>query len=182
MTEPADSPSPSGDEAALFELYHGPLVRIVTASVNASSHTVEDACAFAWVQLLRYQPGRRHLMGWLVRVATREVWRLTGEEWRMGSDGQAIEGLAARALAGEERIGWTQGSIDLATLRPEERRLLLLAAAGYSYAEIATITGHSRRAVERRLKRARCRLRGEAPAREATTPPAAARRPQAAAG
>jgi RNA polymerase sigma factor (sigma-70 family) len=180
MTSLAESPSPTGDEAGLFELYHEPLIRIVTASVNASCHTVEDACAFAWLQLLRYQPARQHLMNWLVRVATREVWRLTGEEWRMGADGEAIDAIDTSEPAGEERLDWTQDTIDLATLRPEERRLLFLAAAGYSYAEIGEITGHSRRAIERRLKRARGHLHGQRRRAEATTPPAAAQRTLAA--
>jgi len=40
---------------------------------------VEDACLFAWLQLLRRQPDRDHIRGWLCTVARRETWRLCAE-------------------------------------------------------------------------------------------------------
>lgn len=159
MRMPAEARTLNGDEAGLFEAHHKQLVRIVAGSVNASRQTIEDACAFAWAQLLRYQPDRRHVRAWLVRVATREAWRLTAEEWRMGADEDAMERLAVCSTDTEGRLGWVHGTSVLASLGAKESQLLLLAAAGYSYVEISEITGHSRRAVERRLMRARRHLR-----------------------
>jgi RNA polymerase sigma factor (sigma-70 family) len=149
----------AGDEGRLFQAHHAQLVRLVASNVNASLHTVEDACAFAWLQLLCYQPDRRHLLNWLIQVATREVWRLTAQEWRMAVDLEAVEGSESPESLAESRISWVQSADAVATLRPDEQRLLLLSAAGYSYMEISNATGHSERAVERRLKRARDHVR-----------------------
>jgi RNA polymerase sigma factor (sigma-70 family) len=157
---PFDPPPPLGDEAALFDRYHARLVRVVGRVVTASGQTVEDACAFAWMQLLRFQPRRQHVFAWLSRVAVREAWRLAGEEGRAELDADALDRAVSRELSSEERIGWLQGVMALAALRADERELLMLTAAGYSYSEIGEITGHSNRAVERRLKRARRHLRG----------------------
>jgi hypothetical protein len=37
---------------------------------------IEDACAFAWVELLARQPERTSIVGWLRIVARREAIRL----------------------------------------------------------------------------------------------------------
>lgn len=95
-------------------------------------------------------------MGWLVKVALREVWRLTAEEWRTGA--QLDASLPSERLDGEERISWVEARSALLALRGDERDLVLMAAAGYCYDEIAELTGHSCRAVERRLRRARRHL------------------------
>lgn len=59
-----------GDESELFQRHHQRLLRTVTARIWASQATVEDACAFAWLQLMRCQPERgERLFGWLVTVA-----------------------------------------------------------------------------------------------------------------
>lgn len=145
----------AGDEGRLFGAWHEQLVRIVAANVNASSHIVEDACAFAWLQLLSYQPERRAAFKWLVLVATREVWRATAQEWRMAVELDASFVAADSETLMDRRISWVQSADAVDTLSSEERRLLLLAAVGYSYSEISRATGHSARAVERRLKRAR---------------------------
>jgi RNA polymerase sigma factor (sigma-70 family) len=69
-------------------------------------------------------------------------------------------------MSSEQRVAWLQGVMALAALKVDERELLMLAAVGYSYAEIAQITGHSSRAVERRLKRARRHLNGSSADRD----------------
>ena len=65
-------------------------------SVDASRATVDDACAFAWVQFMRWQPDReRNWRAWLIITAEREVWRLTDEEGRTtafeASDADGLE-------------------------------------------------------------------------------------------
>jgi DNA-directed RNA polymerase specialized sigma24 family protein len=145
-----------GDEGVLFRVHHTRLVRVVTGSVNASPQTIEDACGFAWLQFFRHQPDRSRMMSWLVRVAMREVWRLTAEEWRLGAELEPS--VPSPKLEGEDRISWVETRAAVAALRGDERDLVLMAAAGYCYDEIARTTGHSRRAVERRLKRARRHL------------------------
>jgi DNA-directed RNA polymerase specialized sigma24 family protein len=66
-----------GDEGLLFLEFNEQLLRRVHSLVHASPQTIEDACAFAWMQLLRHQPDRDgEWKAWLVRTAQREAWRL----------------------------------------------------------------------------------------------------------
>ena len=67
------TPPPRGDEAELFARYHDMLLRAVSRQASAPAVVIEDACAFAWLQLLRYQPQRDNIVAWLVTVAVREV-------------------------------------------------------------------------------------------------------------
>lgn len=153
-----DTASLQGDETALFERYHGRLVRVVSGRVRTSRETVEDACTFAWVQLLRYQPERTRVFAWLVQVAVREGWRLAAGEQRTLAEGEPPDTLVSSEPTLEERVYWLERLEELADLRIDERELLMLKAAGYSYDELSAVTGHTWRAVCRRLKRARRHL------------------------
>ena len=63
-----------GDERELFLRHHQRLLRVIAARVSAPLATVEDACAFAWLQLVRHQPERgERLFGWLAKVAYHEA-------------------------------------------------------------------------------------------------------------
>ncbi|MDQ3741593.1 MAG: hypothetical protein M3389_11700 [Actinomycetota bacterium] len=65
-----------GDDAQLFSVFHAELQRTVRRVVNTSAANIEDACADAWLALLRYDPERRPtIRGWLVVVAIREAVR-----------------------------------------------------------------------------------------------------------
>lgn len=64
-----------GGDAELFSVFHAELQRIVRHAVNTSAANIEDACADAWLALLRYQPDRSRVRGWLVVVAVREAIR-----------------------------------------------------------------------------------------------------------
>jgi len=78
-----DVPRPRGDESRLFGEHHDRLLRNVRRAVNASDALIEDACSFAWVQLLRRQPDRGPMLfGWLRTTAIREAYRLCGLERR----------------------------------------------------------------------------------------------------
>src|SRR3954454_10726219 len=77
----ADSDSRSqllGDEAELYREYNDHLMGLIARCVRTTSpQTVEDACAFAWAEFLRYQPDRsRNWRSWLFRTAEREAWRI----------------------------------------------------------------------------------------------------------
>src|SRR5207244_10345743 len=55
----------------------------VRRAVNASDALIEDACATAWVQLMRAQPDRGPtLFGWLRTTAIREAYRLSNVQRR----------------------------------------------------------------------------------------------------
>ena len=76
MTAPRRRKPLQGDEDALFEALARELVRIVQQLVNTDPATVDDACQFAWLQLLRCQPNRETVRPWLITVARNEAIRL----------------------------------------------------------------------------------------------------------
>ena len=150
-----------GDEAELYERLNQPLERVVRARLRGPAAALEDACAFAWEQLLRCQPERSEaLFAWLVTVATHEGWRLVRIERRA----RAAEPGVLDSVPGPERElearMWALAALQaLAALRSPERRLLALRAAGYSYRELAALEESSYTAVNRHLTRARNRVR-----------------------
>jgi hypothetical protein len=65
-------PPERGDEAALFLEHQRFLLRVTARRFGGSQELAEDACAFAWLQLLRCPPDREAVVGWLrVRRAQR---------------------------------------------------------------------------------------------------------------
>jgi DNA-directed RNA polymerase specialized sigma24 family protein len=68
--------SERGDEAALFLEHERFLLRVTTRRLGGSQELAEDACAFPWLQLLRCQPDREAVVGWLRVVARNEGLRL----------------------------------------------------------------------------------------------------------
>src|SRR4051812_12744902 len=71
-----------GDEDALYRRHHEDLRRAVSRAVNAPRELIDDACQNAWTVLLRAQPERTSIFGWLYVVATREAFRLCARERR----------------------------------------------------------------------------------------------------
>ena len=71
MAEEATDRSPQlaarGDEARMFAIYVPRLRAQVRRIVRTSLENVDDACSFAFLQLLRYQPDRDSAYAWLVR-------------------------------------------------------------------------------------------------------------------
>ncbi len=162
-----------GDEAVLFAEHHDRLVRSVRRAVNAPDALIEDACATAWVQLMRAQPDRGPtLFGWLRTTAIREAYRLSSVQRRDA----ALEELVSPNGDCESRPdGWEALIADdhdpdshlealralraLASLPERERRYLALLVAGYRYREIVALTGATYTNVNKHLVRARARVR-----------------------
>jgi hypothetical protein len=71
-----------GDEGDLYRRYRRDLERAVARVVNAPRELIEDACQTAWAILLRNQPERRAIFGWLRVVAVHEAYRLSALERR----------------------------------------------------------------------------------------------------
>jgi RNA polymerase sigma-70 factor, ECF subfamily len=154
---PSSSPALCGDEAELFAAHHAALRARVCRHVRTSASNVDDACSFAWVQLLRRQPDRATVLEWLTTVAIREAIRLDQHSRRY--DG--LEGVADRASAhGTLTRAEALAALEVvATLPPRQRDVLALQVAGYSYDEIAQLTGRTARAVDRHLRRAHAAVR-----------------------
>jgi DNA-directed RNA polymerase specialized sigma24 family protein len=138
-----------GDEADLFQRHHDSLLRSVRRAVNAADAIIEDACSFAWMQLLRCQPERTPtLFGWLRTVAVHEAYRLLRAEGRedqieaVGStspsgSNEDWEAMVGHAHELDDAIEARQALEALAALPELRRRYLSLFIAGHSYEEIA---------------------------------------------
>lgn len=167
------TPSERGDEAALFLEHQRFLVRVTTQRFGDSRDLAEDAVAFAWLQLLRYQPDREAVVGWLRVVARNEGYRLL----RISRREPFLEDKRHRPrdAASGERLDWqellpapldTELAVEardllraLAGLRWHQRTVLTLQLAGYSYREIAERLGKTYTWVNRHLTEGRAELR-----------------------
>ena len=159
------------DEVAAYFAEHAPrLERLVRARVAASTQTIEDACSYAWCQLVRRADIAldERATGWLYRVAVHEGWRLAALERATVSysstldDPEVIEAGVAEPAAPhtvEQLIATRLRLEEVRSLPERQRRALLLFAFGLTYAEIAEHTGDSVRSVDRLLRRATQRLR-----------------------
>lgn len=65
------TPGLRGDEDELYRRHHHDLERAVANAVHAPRELIEDACQNAWAIMLRAQPDRTSILGWLYVVATR---------------------------------------------------------------------------------------------------------------
>jgi RNA polymerase sigma factor (sigma-70 family) len=164
--------SPGLDGADLARLYEEaarPLERRVARAVRAPQSVVEDACQFAWGQLVghRDRVKANAAVAWLLTTATREAIKLTrvadrelsleseierGGECLIGGGGPAPEELVER----RERLA------SVRELPPRQQRIVWLKALGLSRGELARHERLSGRTVERQLAYARRRLRAAA--------------------
>src|SRR3954453_4939606 len=146
MADPDQIPPARGDEADLFREFHAELMRCIDGAVYTSTpNTIEDACAFAWMEFLKYQPPREiNWKGWLFRTAQREAWRIE-RAWR-DPDNRYIRGgddVECRDERGsvveyvEVRHDVDDALQIIAQLPPRLQRIALLRAFGYSYAQIS---------------------------------------------
>ena len=151
---------PCGDDGELFEEHADRLLAAVRAAVRTSPVNVEDACAFAWLQLVRYRPERACVFGWLRKTAIREAVRLEWRSVRTVELDTVADVVAGPALGLDGRLGLIVAGeqIRAARLRPREARVLAFRVAGYSRREIAQLTGDSDRSVDRQLVRAERKL------------------------
>jgi RNA polymerase sigma factor (sigma-70 family) len=165
MTVPRRRKPLQGDEDALFEALAQDLVHIVRRLVNTDPATIEDACQFAWLQLLRCQPSRETVRAWLITVARNEAIRLDRIRRRCDalSVGKREPGTrfepAAPTDAYTLAIDLDEALTVLASLPERKRDLYALKVLGFSYEEIGRITGDSYSTVNRQLVRAAALIR-----------------------
>lgn len=150
-------------------------------SADHRPHSAGGACQFAWLTLVRRDDVELSERGfaWLAAVAIREGWRLARVPRAVPSgafrgdhdlsehehpEPLAIDvDLEAQAIDRSEH----EARVDaLEHLKSVEARDLYLLAVGYSYAEIAELTGASYSAVNRHIARARAKLAGRRTSRE----------------
>jgi RNA polymerase sigma factor (sigma-70 family) len=160
-TSPAAVRRPQrGDETDLFRTHHRELLRLVARDVTARPQVIEDACAFAWAELVARQPERTNIMGWLRVVARREAIRLATHDRRLATLAPDAERWS-RSGGELLRLEAQEALERLAALPPRKRTVLALQVSGCTYAEIGRELHMTSRTVERQLLRARAAVRGE---------------------
>lgn len=163
--------------AHFYARCHRSLYRAVRRSTGGiDDDVIHEACAIAWLALVRRTDVSLDGGGysWLLVTATHEARRA----YRATRDIQLVDptaGVSAQIDELRDPFAHDHDPLECAldaelhttrrkrfsTLKPREQRDLLLKAAGYQYAEIATATSSTRTAVNRRLSEGRARLRGE---------------------
>jgi RNA polymerase sigma factor (sigma-70 family) len=156
------------DEEELFARQARRLHAVVSRNVRTSAANVDDACGFAWLQLVRHRPPAAVAFAWLCTTAVREAIKLDQRTTRLiGLDqlARVATDSSPRAESSLERIAVGEQTTAV-RLRPREARVVGLRVASYSRDEIAELTGESHRTIDRQLGRARRKLR------DALRPPA----------
>lgn len=169
---------PSNDRreqiGAFYRRHATRLQQHVRRHAHVPEQTLEDACQHAWTILVRRPDIRLDVGGfnWLATVAVREAWdRSVQRETPIGAfvgatrsfehdrtepparDDRSAEDRALDRIDHRERMD------TLATLKPREREALVLQGLGYSYDEIARLTGSTYTSVNRRIAEGRAALR-----------------------
>jgi RNA polymerase sigma factor (sigma-70 family) len=160
-------PTLRGDEEDLFRRHHDQLRRIIARDVRASPQLIEDACAYALLELVARQPERSNPIGWLRVVAGREAVRLARYDRRLRALGRTLPDTGAAA---DRWLELRAGLEAVSALPPPQRAALTLRVSGHIHAEIGAALGMTARTVERQLGRARKAMRR---ADTATTHPVA---------
>jgi len=160
--------------SAFYDRHASRLQQRVRRHAHVPEQTIEDACQQAWTILVRRSDIRLDAAGfkWLTTVAIHEAWDrdarretpvgpFAGTE--PGSDRDRRESLAYGDRSAEDRaldrIEHTERIAAVATLKPREREALVLQGLGYSYDEIARLTGSTYTSVNRRIAEGRAALR-----------------------
>ena len=176
---PHERPNEGGltaaDIARLYLELSRPLHHHVRAIVRAPRQVIEDACQFAWSQLVRHgdRVSAQTARGWLLATAVHEAFKLVrltqrevSLEAALESSGdqlleQVVSGPILRGLP-DETLQRHEQVAELRALPRRQQRILWLAALGLSQLEVAAHERCTTRTVERQLFNARRRLRTEA--------------------
>ncbi len=158
-------PVPRGDEDELYRRHHHNLQRAVARAVNAPRELIEDACQNAWTTLIRVQPERTSIFSWLYVVATREALRLCERDRRHVhletlQPAGSWDTVIGDTFSIDDILEARQALKVLASLPDRQRTDLTLLVAGYSYVEIAQLTGgRTYTNVNKHIAKARARVR-----------------------
>jgi DNA-directed RNA polymerase specialized sigma24 family protein len=151
-----------GDETQLFERHAAALRVSVTRAVRTSPENVEDACSFAWLQLLRTRRVVAHPFAWLRTTAIRQAVQLEQRGPRtLSLEPDELPPLADPRQDFDRRVEevlLARAALSGARLRPREARLVGLRVCGYDRRSMAELTGDSQRTVDRQLVRAQRKL------------------------
>jgi DNA-directed RNA polymerase specialized sigma24 family protein len=151
-----------GDELDLYAEFHEELYRTIRALVFSSPETAADACSFAWLQFLRYQPDRESpWKGWMVTTAQHEAWRLNAIERRNRDFTEAeVKGILPVDPNDRfaERVAFDAALQQLKRLPLELQRVVLIRSQVWKKEEVAEVMGIRPDQVEPLLRAAAIRL------------------------
>ena len=154
----------AGDQEAFTELvatFHGDLLRlamVITGDAELANDAAQNAWQHAWRKLRQLRDPVR-IRPWLLAIAANEARQALRKRSRTVA---MPEAWAADSQASRDPIDAIDLERALATLRPDERRLIgLRYVSGFSAPELAEILHLSPEGVRTRLKRIMDRLRTE---------------------
>jgi RNA polymerase sigma factor (sigma-70 family) len=161
-------------EASAFLRDHGAAFRATARRFAASPQDAEDALQRAAELFLTKGPTTSELrarINWMHVVIRHEALRLRRVQQRSIAT-EAIEEIAGLAGRGgtrpeasdpaeviERKVGYAEFRQAYRRLKPDEQRALRLIGEGYSYSEIAELTGWSRTKINRHLAEGRAKMR-----------------------
>lgn len=144
-----------GDESDLFETYSNQLRTSVYRAVNANQAIIDDACSYAWEELLRLQPERDAIFRWLRTTAIREAWRQRDRTYRdlLSHTPEVYHpGLSDHAIT----VTYAHELVDMIrSLPPHQARILMMIALGHRHKDISARLGVSARSIRKAVRRAR---------------------------
>jgi DNA-directed RNA polymerase specialized sigma24 family protein len=155
--------------ADLYAKHAMQLLRLVARRAGATPHVIEDACSFAWMQLLTHphvdlRPPHWRPLAWLTQTAVREAWRLARREGRAAV---LSEYMLEHVIVERDKLAPSNDEIAalrarlalLGELPQRPRRFLLRQMLGYTYDEIAELEGVTWTTTNKQLARAKRLLR-----------------------
>lgn len=155
--------------AVIYRQHARELERRVATRARAEPRTIEDACSFAWMQLITHPSIELDApcdgaLAWITRTAVREAWRLEATRARDELLGEAALRREPRrreqAMRAVDELAAQRARLDLvAQIPPRPRRFLLRHALGHGYREIAAQENASLTTTNKQIARARRLLR-----------------------
>ena len=142
---------------------HLPALRAFAISLcgetSMADDLVQDAIIKAWTNIEKFQPGT-NMRAWLFTILRNTFFSIKRKRKREVPDSDGVH--AARLYekpAHDGRLAFNDFRQAFAKLSPEHREVLILAgASGFSYEEVAEMTGVAVGTVKSRVNRARARL------------------------
>jgi hypothetical protein len=120
------------DEEELFAEHARRLHAVVSRRIRSSAANVDDACGFAWLQLVRHRPPATVAFACLCTTAVREAIKLDQRSARLIELDQLAK-VAADQIHRPERLLEVFAAVEhlrVARLRPREARVPGLRVAG----------------------------------------------------
>ncbi|GGH34683.1 RNA polymerase sigma-70 factor, ECF subfamily [Cribrihabitans marinus] len=142
---------------------HLPALRAFAMSLSGNSATaddiVQDTIVKAWSNFDKFEPGT-NLRAWLFTILRNTFYSHTRKRKREVADPDGIHAGQLSAKPGHDgRLAFNDFRVAFAELSAEHREVLILVgASGFSYEDVADMTGVAVGTVKSRANRARARL------------------------